>query len=333
MKQLYDDETISENNSFLKQMYEQIKDVGDQTNLRTLSEAQFDVTKRILTETTAKDKFIAKVPDFMQQYKEIIDTLPYRKFNYETFEKSVVAFATYKFLTFGHPRAIELYQIIIKKDGDLSGEEFKDIIHYMKMSNGYSFENKQFKEALKWLARMNLVFDHPFAEKGIYDKEIKNYFKIVYGRYSNLKSVLEDEDTLTRCKYRTSNKKEGKEQTFEPEAKDLELWLQKLSRKGNDPLILWLKDNLNDNMVYVELQDAIVNRFQLDIGGLLDEHSDVLIPLLNNAHLYEFAKEEIGGERQRILTGKELTPEYVQELRETIKKIQQKFNEEKLKSL
>ena len=314
-------------------MYEQIKDVENQTNLRTLSDAQFDVTKRILTETAARDKFIAKVPELMNEYKTTIDTLEYRKFNYEQFEKGVVAWATYKFLSFAHPRAIQLYQIMVRNDGYLSAEEFKDVIHFMKQYNGYSYENKQFKDAMKWLSRMNLVFDHPFAEKGIYDKHIKDYFKIIFGRYSNLKSVLEDEDTLIRCKYFGYDKKEGNDQEFEPKVKDIELWLQKLSKKGNDELFVWLKDNLNDSMVYAELQDAIVNRFQLDIGGLLDEHSDVLIPILNNVHLYNFAKEEIGGERQRILRGKELNPEYIQELREMVKTIQNKFNQEKLKAL
>lgn len=314
-------------------MYDQIKDVEEnQTNLKTLSDAQFDVTKRILNETTATQKFIAKVPDLINKYKATIDTLKYRKFDYEKFEKSVIAWATYKFLSFGHPRAIQLYQIMVNTDGDLTADEFKDVIHYMKIQGSYSFGNKEFKDALKWLSKMNMIFEHEYGED-LYAKQSKDYFDLIHRRYRALKDVLEDEVTLKKCKYTTFNKKENKQATFEPEVQDIELWLQKLSKKGNDELMVWLKDNLNDSMVYKELQDAIINRFQLDIGGLLDKHSDVLIPLLNNSHLYEFAPEEIGGERQRVLRGKELTEEYLKELREITSSIQRKFNQEKLKSL
>ena len=229
----------------------------------------------------------------MNKYKDSIATLKYKKFNYEQFEKSVIAWATYKFLSFGHPRAIQLYQIMINNNGNLTADEFKDVIHYMKQQGNYQFSNREFKDALKWLSKMNMIFEHKFGEN-LYDNHIKDYFDLIFRRYRALKDVLEDEITLKRCEYSTYHKKERKEEKFEPKVQDIELWLQKLGRKENDELMVWLKDNLNDSMVYSELQDAIINRFQLDIGGLLDKHSDVLIALLNNAHLYEFAPEEIG---------------------------------------
>ena len=312
-------------------MYEQIKDVDDQTNLRTLSDAQFNVTKRILNENIATKKFIQKVPDFMNEYKDTIDTLKYKKFNYERFEMSVKAWATYKFLSYGHPKAIELHKIMTVNDGHLNAEQFRDVVHYMKKQGGYSFTNKDFKEALKWLSKMQWIIYHPLSND-LYSPDIMHYFDIVYSRYKNMKSVLEDEDTLQRCQYTIANKS-GTEEKFEPEVKDLELWLKKLSAKERDPLIVWLKDNLNDGAAYGDLQDAIINRFQLDIGGLLDKYSDILIPLLNNQHLYEFAKEKIDDQREKVLSGKQLNEEYLVELKAMIKSLQQEFNQYKLETL
>lgn len=212
---------------------------------------------------------------------------------------------------------VKLYQTMIENGGDLNSEQVKEVIYYMNQQSLFKYNNPDFNEALKWFSRMQWTFDK-FA-----DDIYKNYFEMLYDRYTNIKAVLEDSDTLKRCQYEQNVK--GEIQTFEPGVKDIEVWLKKISRKNDDPLIVWLKDNLSEEAEYAEVQNAIVNRFQLDIGGLLDLHSGILIPLLHNEHIYRLRPDEIGRERNKVLIGTELTSQYLDELTKIVRSAQLEF--------
>eukprot|EP01084_Bolivina_argentea_P052191 95884_1 len=322
---LYEDESLTENNSFLQDVFSRISDPDkyDKTNQNTLTEAQFEAVKRIMNQNIATNTFLSKVPELMNNAKDKIDKLPFKKFDYTRFEQSVSAWGKYRFLSYGHPKMIELYHKMIENGGDLNSDEIKDVVYYMKQKGSYTYGNKDFKEALKWFSKMNWVNEHKYGDD-IYQMHIKDYFDIIYRRYTNIKSVIIDEETLKRCEYMQKEKWKEAE-LYIPDVKDIESWLQNLSKKESDPLIIFLREKVSDYTLFDDVQNAIVNRFQLDIGGLLDKHSDVLMALLQNIHLYNINPDEIENERQKVLSGAKLTPEYLEELKNLIENVQQQL--------
>ena len=322
---LYDDKSLSQSNPFLQDVFSRISDPDKygKTNQNTLTDAQFETVKRIQNENIATTQFYSKVTEMINSSKDVIDTLPFKKLDYAQFERNAKAWGKYKFLSYGHPKMVELYQTMIENGGNLTSEQMKDVLYYMNKQGWYQYENPDFKEALKWFSKMQWTFDHEFADN-LYDKHITDYFGILHDRFVNIKAVLEDADTLKRCEYEQKSEK-NEFKMFQPETREIEVWLQKLSRKKDDPLVVWLKDNLSEDAEYEAVQNAIVNRFQLDIGGLSDIHCGVLMPLLHNEHLYKMRPDEIGKERYKVLVGTELTSEYLEELKQMVQSAQLEF--------
>merc|ERR1712113_927835 len=107
--------------------------------------------------------------------KDLIDTLPFKKKDYTRYETSVKAWGKYKFLSYAHPKMVEMYQTMLDQDGSLTPEQMKDVVYFMVHEGRFQFNNPEFREALKWLVRMQWTFEHEFADS-IYQKEISEYF-------------------------------------------------------------------------------------------------------------------------------------------------------------
>merc|ERR1719203_1028534 len=134
----------------------------------------------------------------METAKPDIDAMNFPTVNYARLESSVAAWAKYKFLSYGHPQMIALYQDMLSNGGSVPQDRIKDIVLYMKMSGSFAFQNKHFKDALKWFSRMNWVFEHEFA-RNVQQKEMRQYFGMITDRYCRLMSVLEDTDLWDKC--------------------------------------------------------------------------------------------------------------------------------------
>merc|ERR1712087_464646 len=172
----------------------------DKINTLTLTDAQFTATKRIMRKDIAVNALLGRTGELIDAAKDEITKLPYRKFNFEQYEKSLGAWGKYKFLSFGHPSMVELHDSMIANGGTLSVEETKMVVHYMKQLGYFQFPNPTFKEALKWLMRMNWTFESELAED-VYAKGLREYFETLLHKYENISAVIEDEDTLQRCEY------------------------------------------------------------------------------------------------------------------------------------
>eukprot|EP01084_Bolivina_argentea_P070776 128700_1 len=167
---------------------------------------------------------------------------------------------------------------------------------------------------------MNWVFDHA---PDLFAGNILDHFVWLSSLYERMKEVLENEETLERCTYNQTTKEGAK--LFRPEPNDIEIWLKDISKKDNDPLVVWLKEKLCSDVLFEELQNAIVNRYQLDIGGLFDTHETLLKSLLHNKHLHQLQPDVFDRERHNVLIGTELTTEYLDELKVIIESAQQEF--------
>ena len=226
---------------------------------------------------------------------------------------------------------VELYLLLLR-DGNVPNDRIKDIVVYMKCSGSFSYQHQDFKDALKWFSKMNWVFAHEFAEN-VHQKELKTYFQILLDRYWRIKSVLEDPAVLERCQYRKMGEAEDGDMV-DVTLENVEIWLKGLSKKETDPLMEWLKEMISgewDDSTAMDMRHAICNRFLLDIGGLMEQHIDVLFPLLHNAQLLALDdSSQIKVHREAVLRGKQLTSAYITELRQFLEPLQQEFQRKAL---